>query len=111
MQHLSRRNPVKRSLQRPETRFRSALFLFLAALLLVVLSPSGARAQAGNEKTFSSPGAAALALYKAAKAGDSQTLNAIFGSNAEKILHSGDDVADRNLLASFAQHYQEMHRV
>lgn len=100
---------MKRSLQLTETR--SALVLVIAVLLLFVFHPSGARAQAGNEKTFSSPGVAVLALYNAVKAGDSQALNAIFGSNADKILRSGDDVADRNLLASFVQHYQEMHRV
>ena len=69
------------------------------------------RAQSANKKTFSSPGDAALALYVAAKSDDSGSLNAIFGSNADKVLHTGDEVADKNLLSRFASHYDQMHRV
>lgn len=75
------------------------------------LIASTAQAQAANEKTFSSPGEAALALYKAAKANDSEALNAILGSNAAKILHTGDDVADRNAITKFVTNYDQMHRV
>ena len=89
-----------------------ALVLCLAVLILLCLSyPSGSRAQAANEKTFSTPGDAALGLYKAAKSDDSSSLNAIFGSNADRVLHTGDDVADKNLIAKFASHYEQMHRV
>lgn len=79
--------------------------------LLCLLYPFGSRAQSANEKTFPSPGDAALALYKAAKAGDSDMLNAIFGSNAGKLLHTGDDVADRNVASTFVSNYDQMHRV
>ncbi len=68
-------------------------------------------AQSGNEKTFASPGAAVLALYNAAKANDSQSLAAIFGSNSNDILHTGDDVADKNMQANFVRRYDQMHRV
>ena len=66
---------------------------------------------AGNEKTFASPGDAVLALYNAAKSNDSQAMDAIFGSNANEILHTGDDVADKNMIANFVRRYDQMHRV
>jgi len=106
---------VKRTLhlhERPSSRHLGAVVLGLAILILLCLAyPSGSRAQSANEKTFSSPGDAALALYVAAKSDDPGALNAIFGSNADKVLHTGDDVEDKNLLSKFASHYVEMHRV
>ena len=106
---------MKRTLQlheRPSPDHLGAVVLWLAALILLCLAyPSGSHAQAANEKTFSTPGDAALALYKAAKSDDSSGLNAIFGSNADKVLHTGDEVADKNLIEKFASHYEQMHRV
>jgi hypothetical protein len=110
---LSRRTQVKRSLNIPgaPASFLSALPFIAAAILVLGFDQSGGRAQTANEKTFGSPGDAALALYTAAKAGDSDTLNAIFGSNAGKILHTGDDVADKNAVSDFISNYDQMHRV
>jgi hypothetical protein len=106
---------VKRTLllhERPSPVHIGALSLCLAVFTLLCLAyPSGSRAQAANEKTFSTPGDAALALYKASKTDDSSSLNAIFGSNADKVLHTGDEVADKNLIEKFASHYEQMHRV
>ena len=67
-------------------------------------------AQQANEKTFGSPGEAVLALYNAAKSGDNQ-VSAIFGSNANDIIHTGDSVVDKNMAASFISRYDQMHRV
>ena len=98
--------------EKPSPGHRASLVLCLAVSILLCLSyPSVSRAQSANEKTFSSPGDAALALYKATKSDDSSSLNAIFGSNADKVLHTGDEVADKNLIAKFASHYEQMHRV
>jgi hypothetical protein len=83
------------------------LALFLALLGFSVL----ASAQQSGEKTFASPGDAVLAFYNAAKSNDVQAMNAIFGSNAQKILHTGDDVADKNAVANFIRRYDQMHRV
>ena len=106
---------MRRSLQLTETptecRLGRALAYIAAASLVFVLYSSGSCAQAANEKTFSSPGDAVLALYRAVKSSDFVTLDAIFGSNARKILHSGDDVADKKLLANFVLNYDQMHRV
>ena len=68
-------------------------------------------AQQNGEKTFASPGEAVLALYNAAKSNDTPALNSIFGSSARDILHTGDDVADKNAKAGFISRYDQMHRV
>ena len=84
----------------------------VAALALAFLSTAPSSwAQSAGEKTFASPGDAALALYTAAKAQDNQALASIFGSNANTILHTGDDVADKNAASNFIRRYDEMHRV
>jgi hypothetical protein len=81
------------------------------AVLVFLSSAPFSLGQAGNEKTFASPGDAALALYQAVKSGDAAATSAIFGSNAGPILHTGDDVADKNMAATFVRHYDQMHRV
>jgi Protein of unknown function (DUF2950) len=82
----------------------------VAILLLVLIAPL-ALAQQGNEKTFATPGDATLALYTAVKSGDTQTVAAIFGSSSNDILHTGDDVADKNMADNFIRRYEQMHRV
>jgi hypothetical protein len=80
------------------------------ALSLALFVPC-AFAQQGNEKTFASPSDAVLAIYNAVKSGDQQTLNAILGSNAGQVLHTGDDVADKKMATDFIRRYDQMHRV
>jgi hypothetical protein len=91
----------------------SKKYLSKSILLIssILVSSSLALAQQANEKTFASPGAAALALYDAIKSGNTDDQGAILGSNAQKILHTGDDVADKNAAANFLRRYDEMHRV
>lgn len=79
--------------------------MLIAALFLPVF------AQQSNEETFASPGDAILALYNAVKSNNQQALSAIFGSNSGPILHTGDDVADKNMATNFINRYDEMHRV
>ena len=80
----------------------SLLFLLIAPFLF---------AQQGNEKTFTSPGDAVLALYNAVKANDNPAFSAILGSNSGPIIHTGDDVADKKMGADFIRRYEQMHRV
>ena len=68
---------------------------FAAAILSFVLHADLCFAQQGNEKTFASPSEAALALYNGVKAHDSKALESIFGSGANDLLHTGDEVADK----------------
>ncbi len=90
-------------------RFTSGAITIASSMFLLAVTYSFA--QAGNEKTFTSPGEAVLALYKAVKASDEASLSAILGSNAGPILHTGDDVADKNMATNFISHYEQMHRV
>jgi Protein of unknown function (DUF2950) len=105
------------SFRKPVGRHSHAIAwrLFLPVMLAVALpalfaAPS-AFAQEANEKTFASPGEAALALYTAAKADDGPAIAAIFGSNSQDIVHTGDNVADRNMAKLFVARYELMHRV
>jgi len=70
-----------------------------------------AYAQSSNEKTFATPGEAVQALYDAAKPNDQAALSAIFGTNSGDLLHSGDEVADKNMIDNFVRRYEQMHRV
>ena len=90
-------------------RFTPGAITIASSMFLLAVTYSFA--QAGNEKTFTSPGEAVLALYKAVKASDEASLSAILGSNAGPILHTGDDVADKNMATNFISHYEQMHRV
>jgi hypothetical protein len=83
----------------------------IAGILLFLLSVQSSFAQQGNEKAFANPGDAVLALYTAVKSNDSQGVAAILGSNSNDILHTGDDVADKNMADNFIRRYEQMHRV
>jgi hypothetical protein len=85
--------------------------VFAVAIVLFMAAAGPCFAQQGNEKTFASSGDAVLALYNAVKSHDSQALASIFGSNSNDILHTGDEVADKNMGANFVSHYDQMHRV
>ncbi len=89
---------------------KTAVLLLTVMLVTCCLMPL-AHAQQAGEKTFAAPGDAVLALYNAAKSNDNQAMLGLFGSNANAILHTGDDVADRNMLANFVRRYDQMHRV
>lgn len=93
------------------TRVSTTVALATVMTMLLLFSATASFAQQSNEKTFASPGAAVLALYDAARNHDQQAAAAIFGSNANDILHTGDEVADKNMATNFVTHYDKMHRV
>jgi hypothetical protein len=72
-------------------------------MLLTLAIGFALSAQAVDQRTFSSPSAAAEALVAAAKIGDRPALEAIFGPDSHDLLYSGDDVADQRALARFAE--------
>lgn len=90
-------------------KFQAVALVVLLLSLGLLAAPSFA--QQGNEKTFASPGDAVLALYNAAKSDNGQALDTIFGSGASDILHTGDAVADKKMIADFVRRYDLMHRV
>ena len=79
---------------------RHATVALLAAF--VAASPAAA-ADKSKQKTFASPEEAAKAVIAAAKAGDSKELTAIFGPGSEKVLQSGDKVADKDARERFVK--------
>jgi hypothetical protein len=80
------------------SRPRWILSLLGAAAFLAFQTPAPAAAQ----RTFASADDAMNALVDAARAGDHATLFAIFGPAAERVLTSGDAVADREARSFFA---------
>jgi Protein of unknown function (DUF2950) len=97
---------------RSVTNFNELFPVRLAATCLVFLCYLPVSlAQQGNEKTFASPGDAALALYKASKADDGKALDDIFGTNSKEILRTGDPVEDKTRVQNFVRRYEQMHRV
>jgi hypothetical protein len=82
-----------------------------ACLLLTCTLLPVAFSQQRNQRTFASPGDAALAVYNAVKSNDTQALAGILGPDVATILHTGDDVADKALIANFINHYNQMNRV
>ena len=52
-----------------------------------------------------------VALYIDLKSSDTQGLTEVLGPSAGTLIHTGDDVADRALIANFLRRYDQMHRV
>jgi hypothetical protein len=66
--------------------------------------------QAPQERTFSSPGEAAAALFQAVQNEDEQGVEAILGAGKE-VTSTSDEAEDRLEREQFSQKYQEMHRL
>jgi hypothetical protein len=101
---------MTQTILRPSS-LRLKLLLHPLVGIAILLAGASCYAQQAGERTFASPGDAVLAVYNAAKTSDYPTLMAIFGTNSSQILHTGDDVADKNLLTNFVSRYDQMHRV
>lgn len=71
-------------------------WMMLASFMAFTGCASMPPAERADQTAFSSPEAAVDALKTAASTGDEATLTAIFGSEGEEILSSGDVVADRS---------------
>jgi len=61
-------------------------------------------------KAFSSPESAGKAVYEAAKAGDTNSVLAIFGPQGREYLLTEDPNQDKSALEKFAGDYEKMHR-
>ena len=94
------------------SRIRSVVHAWACVLAAFCLFPDPPTyAQQGNQKTFAAPGDAALGLYVAVQTDNESSLSSIFGKAADYLLHSGDEVADRNRRHDFLNRYNQMHRV
>ncbi len=83
--------------------------LLAAALGLACASP--ASAAPARETAFASPDAAAEALGAAWRSGRTSDLLKIFGPAGEKLVVSGDPVAEKNAREQFAASYAQQHRI
>lgn len=72
------------------------LLSLLAMLLVLSITGTSFAARTGpKQKSFHSPAEAVRFLYEAVKNGDNSALTLILGPGAEKIINSGDPVADK----------------
>jgi Protein of unknown function (DUF2950) len=93
-----------------ETR-RIALTTWLTLLCLVILlAACNKKAAEPSIRVFASPDEAGNALVEAAKSGDQNAVEAIFGPESKEIIHSGDPVQDKAVVSTFASSYGVMHR-
>jgi hypothetical protein len=83
----------------------------VAAILLATGLPSLSRAQQFDQKTFSSPQDASMALVLALQTNNQKALLEIFGSEGKEIISSGDAIEDAENRAYFVSRYLEMHRL
>jgi len=88
--------------------FASTVLLLL--FLLVIGLATSSFAQESQPRTFSSPGEASDALFRATQKEDEPDLEAILGAGKE-ITSSIDDEEDKLEREQFTQKYQEMHRL
>jgi hypothetical protein len=85
---------------------------FLVALLFALGGPVRAAAPATPpQATFATPDDAVAALLSALQSNDTTALGKIFGPGSEKLLDSGDKVADRNARAKFLTSYRAKHEL
>jgi hypothetical protein len=78
-------------------------------LIVIAAATLGACSRPGEQKTFSSPDAAAEALVQAAKSDDTAALLGVLGKDSEPLIDSGDPVQDKNGREKFVQGYEKAH--
>ena len=90
-----------------------ALFVFMLAWGCTSSSDSSATTEpaAPEAAEFPSPDAAVQALISALRANDHDQLHNIFGTEGDKIISSGDPVADQQGINRFVQSYDEKHEL
>jgi len=90
---------------------RMSLGILTLAVTLVAFSLPVWAAEGADQRSFSSPQQAVASLLEALKAENDSELLAILGSNADDLVYSGDDVADRNGRERFVRAYAEKNRI
>lgn len=103
---MNRAQEVRLALSNAGFIARVAACTFALALLV-----SAASAIAAAQRTFASPQEAVDALAHAMKANDQAELHALFGPDADKLISSGDAVADAHNRNVFNTAYAESNRL
>lgn len=92
--------------------WRFARYALIASGIATFAGASGwVRAEDGAQRDFPNPDAAATAFVSALRSNDQQGLLAILGPDGEKLIHSGDDVADRRGRERVVAAYDKAHKV
>lgn len=82
----------------------------ISAVALCAISAL-APAAASSQKSFKSPEASVHALVQAVKSNDWKRLRLILGPHSEKLVYSGDEVADAKRRATFIKAYNEANKI
>ncbi len=98
------------SLKILKDRFTTRLLLLALILPLACNKTPETPADKSAAQTFASPDDAGNALLAAAKSGDQNAINAIFGPDSKDVIYSGDPVEDKNAANAFVAGYSRMHR-
>ncbi len=83
----------------------------LAIIFTAAFLSMPASAATIQQKSFESPEKAVQALIESLKQNDMTSLKAILGPDSEKLISSGDPVADRQARDRFLAHYEESQRL
>jgi hypothetical protein len=94
---------------------KQCLSVAVASFLICACALSGcsqdARTSSPRQESFATPDEAVNALVAAVERQDSQALRNLLGPGTEKLISSGDAVADRHEGDSFLQRYREHHEL
>jgi hypothetical protein len=92
---------------------QSGVTIILVMLLVMCAgnSPAQAATKGVQQKTYGSPEEAVKAIVGAVKSDDMKELHAILGPESEKVISSGDDVADQTFRARFVKAYEEKNKI
>ena len=85
--------------------------LAACTVLLMMCLPLRSMAQQPGQKVFATPEEASNALFTAMQSNDEKAILDLLGSDAKRILSSGDETEDARSRAGFVQAYREMHRL
>ncbi len=88
-----------------------ALGLGIAAVVAAFSFPVSVPGAQDSQREFATPEKAAAALVAAVRVDDQPEILRILGADGEKLIHSGDTVADRQGRQRFITAYDETHKV
>jgi hypothetical protein len=92
----------------PQRPYPLVLVVLVVVLLCLFVIAAGCTS---SPQKFSKPEEAADALLAAARAGSTEQLTRLLGSDAADVVSSGDGVADRQALARFVEAYEQKHEL
>jgi hypothetical protein len=83
----------------------------IAALFIAFIGSAEAASKGPQQKTFASPEEAIKALIDAVKTNNMKALSAILGPGGDKIISSGDKVADESEREGFVKAYETKNKI